>query len=83
MFPFSTVSVFFLENLSSLPNKVIYCVGPPGAIYYFGPPPLGSARVPCPPYMVPYHLSPGVPVPHSPVVERKANIVKQIEYYFR
>ncbi|KAL8055646.1 hypothetical protein ABFX02_04G069000 [Erythranthe guttata] len=56
--------------------------GPPGAIYYFPAAPLGYPR-PYPPYLVPYPLSPGVPVPSSPIVALRANVVKQIEYYFR
>ncbi|GFP94235.1 la-related protein 1a [Phtheirospermum japonicum] len=56
--------------------------GPPGAIYYFPAAPPGSVRVPYPPVLVPYPLSPGVHMPPSPMLALRANIVKQIEYYF-
>ncbi|KAI3461183.1 hypothetical protein Pfo_017846 [Paulownia fortunei] len=56
--------------------------GPPGAIYYYPAAPPGSVRVPYPPFLVPYPLSPGVPMPPSPTIALRANIVKQIEYYF-
>ncbi|XP_011090202.1 la-related protein 1A isoform X1 [Sesamum indicum] len=56
--------------------------GPPGAIYYYPPAPPAFVRVPYPPFLVPCPFSPGVPMPPSPVVALKANIIKQIEYYF-
>ncbi|KAL2535958.1 la-related protein 1A-like [Forsythia ovata] len=55
--------------------------GPPGALYYFPAPP-GPVRVPYPPFVVQYPFNPGVPMPPSPMLALKANIVKQIEYYF-
>ncbi|KAI3450077.1 hypothetical protein Pfo_006742 [Paulownia fortunei] len=55
--------------------------GPPGAIYYFPAAP-GSVRLPYPPVLVPYPLSPGVQMPPPPIIALRANIVKQIEYYF-
>ncbi|KAL2238521.1 UNVERIFIED_CONTAM: La-related protein 1A [Sesamum indicum] len=61
----------------SLPNKVIYDTGPPGTFYYFP----GAVRIPYSPVLVPYTLGPGVLIPHSTIALR-ANIVKQIEYYF-
>ncbi|KAG8388908.1 hypothetical protein BUALT_Bualt02G0174200 [Buddleja alternifolia] len=54
--------------------------GHPGICFYPAPP--GYVRVPGPPFLVPYHLSPGVPMPTSPTIALRANIVKQIEYYF-
>ncbi|KAL0390750.1 UNVERIFIED_CONTAM: La-related protein 1A [Sesamum calycinum] len=56
--------------------------GPPGAIYYYPPAPPAFVRVPYPPFLVPCPLGPGVPMPPSPAVALKANIMKQIEYYF-
>ncbi|XP_057802054.1 la-related protein 1A isoform X2 [Salvia miltiorrhiza] len=56
--------------------------GPPGTVYYFPAPPSGSVRVPYPPVFVPHPLSSGIPMPPSPVIALRANIVKQIEYYF-
>ncbi|KAG8371040.1 hypothetical protein BUALT_Bualt13G0045600 [Buddleja alternifolia] len=55
--------------------------GQPGAICYLPVPPPGSVRVPYQPYFVPYPLNPGLPMP-SPEIALKADIVKQIEYYF-
>ncbi|KAK6164047.1 hypothetical protein DH2020_000911 [Rehmannia glutinosa] len=55
--------------------------GPPGAIYYFPAAPSGSIRAPYAPVLVPYPLSPGGQMP-PPIVALRANIVKQIEYYF-
>ncbi|XP_057782185.1 la-related protein 1A-like [Salvia miltiorrhiza] len=56
--------------------------GPPGAFIYYPAVPPGSVRVPYPPYLVPYPLSPGVPVSPPPTIALRARIVKQIEYYF-
>ncbi|XP_051120482.1 la-related protein 1A-like [Andrographis paniculata] len=56
--------------------------GPPGAIYYHPAAPPGSVRVPYLPYLVPYPLSPGFPMPPSPNAALRANVLKQIEYYF-
>ncbi|KAL3653288.1 hypothetical protein CASFOL_002969 [Castilleja foliolosa] len=56
--------------------------GPPGAIFYFPVAPPGSVRVPYPPVLVQYPLSPGVHMPPSPMLALRANIIKQIEYYF-
>ncbi|KAL8527335.1 hypothetical protein ACS0TY_005267 [Phlomoides rotata] len=56
--------------------------GHPGVVYYFPAAPSGSGRVPYPPVLVPYPFSPGVPMPSSPIIAMKADIVKQIEYYF-
>ncbi|PIN09426.1 hypothetical protein CDL12_17987 [Handroanthus impetiginosus] len=56
--------------------------GPPGAIHYYPPPPQGFVRVPYQQVLVPYSYSPGVPMSPSPVEAMKANVVKQIEYYF-
>ncbi|KAH6834289.1 hypothetical protein C2S53_004652 [Perilla frutescens var. hirtella] len=55
--------------------------GPPGAIYYYPAVP-PAVRVPYPPFLVPYPLSPGVPAPPTPTITLGASIVKQIEYYF-
>ncbi|KAH6814283.1 LA RNA-binding protein [Perilla frutescens var. frutescens] len=56
--------------------------GPPGAVYYFPAAPSGTVRVPYPPVFVPYPLSSAIPMPPSPAIALRANIVKQIEYYF-
>lgn len=56
--------------------------GPPGAIYYIPPAPPGSVRVPYPPILVPHPLNSGATVLPSPTFTLRANIVKQIEYYF-
>ncbi|XP_073283796.1 la-related protein 1A-like [Primulina huaijiensis] len=59
--------------------------GPPGVICYFPaapPSPPSFVRVPYPPFLVPYSPSFGVPMPPSPTIALKANIVRQIEYYF-
>lgn len=56
--------------------------GAPGAIYYHPAAPPGSVRAPYPPFLVPYPLSPGIPMPPLPIVALRANILKQIEYYF-
>ncbi|XP_075484213.1 la-related protein 1A-like [Primulina tabacum] len=57
--------------------------GPPGVICYFPAAPPSFVRVPYPPYLVPYSPSFGVPMPPpSPTIALKANIVRQIEYYF-
>ncbi|KAK4419682.1 La-related protein 1A [Sesamum alatum] len=55
--------------------------GPPGTFYYFPAAPAGAVRIPYSPVLVPYTLGPGVLMPHSTIALR-ANIVKQIEYYF-
>ncbi|KAL0435278.1 UNVERIFIED_CONTAM: La-related protein 1A [Sesamum radiatum] len=55
--------------------------GPPGTFYYFPAGPAGGVRMPYPPVLVPYTLGPGVLMPHSTIALR-ANVVKQIEYYF-
>ncbi|CAA2968364.1 Hypothetical predicted protein [Olea europaea subsp. europaea] len=56
--------------------------GPPGALYYFPAAHPGPVRVPYPPFVVQYPFNPGVLMPPSPMLALKANIVKQIEYYF-
>ncbi|KZV30589.1 la-related protein 1-like [Dorcoceras hygrometricum] len=56
--------------------------GPPGVICYFPAAPPSFVRVPYPPFLVPYAPSFGVPMPPSPTIALKANIVRQIEYYF-
>ncbi|XP_041989522.1 la-related protein 1A-like isoform X1 [Salvia splendens] len=56
--------------------------GPPGAFFYYPAAPPGSVRIPYPPFLVPYPLSPGVPVSPTPMITLRASIVKQIEYYF-
>ncbi|KAL3850200.1 hypothetical protein ACJIZ3_012082 [Penstemon smallii] len=76
--PFIRPPVFGPTGFADGPNFS----GPPGAIYYFPAAPPGSVRVPYPPFLVPYPLSPGVPVPPSPTIALRANIVKQIDYYF-
>ncbi|CAI9785795.1 unnamed protein product [Fraxinus pennsylvanica] len=59
-----------------------YFPGPPGALYYFPAAPPGPVRVPYPPFVVQYPFNPGVLMPSSPMINLKADIVKQIEYYF-
>ncbi|GER54738.1 La-related protein [Striga asiatica] len=56
--------------------------GPPGTIYYYPAPPPGSVRLQYPPFVVPFPVNPGVPMPPSPAMALRAGIVKQIEYYF-
>ncbi|XP_047979897.1 la-related protein 1A isoform X4 [Salvia hispanica] len=56
--------------------------GPPGAFIYYTAAPPGSVRIPYPPFLVPYPLSPGVPISPTPMITLRASIVKQIEYYF-
>lgn len=55
----------------------------PASLYYLPPPPAGSIRGPHPPRFIPPSLSPGAPMPPSEIQALRANIVKQIEYYFR
>uniref|UniRef100_A0A2P2J1L9 La-related protein 1A-like isoform X1 n=1 Tax=Rhizophora mucronata TaxID=61149 RepID=A0A2P2J1L9_RHIMU len=63
----------------------VFMIGPtlPGPpMCYLPAPPPGSFRGPHPPRFIPYPLNLGVPV-HSPeMLALRANIVKQIEYYF-
>lgn len=53
-----------------------------GPAYYLPPAPTGSIRGPHPRF-IPPSLSPGAPIPPSETQALRANIVKQIEYYFR
>ncbi|XP_022898362.1 la-related protein 1A-like isoform X2 [Olea europaea var. sylvestris] len=59
-----------------------YFPGPPGALCYVPAAPQGSVRVPYSPFVVQYPFNPGVLMPPSPVINLKADIIKQIEYYF-
>ncbi|KAK8352654.1 hypothetical protein V6Z12_A05G108300 [Gossypium hirsutum] len=58
--------------------------GPPvqGAVYYMPVAPPGSIRGPHPPCFVPYPMNPGTAMFPPETVTLRANIVKQIEYYF-
>ncbi|XP_039004700.1 la-related protein 1A-like [Hibiscus syriacus] len=59
-------------------------VGPnfPGAVYYVPVAPPGSVREPHPPPFVPCPMNPGTAMFPPEIVILRANIVKQIEYYF-
>ncbi|KAK2640995.1 hypothetical protein Ddye_022758 [Dipteronia dyeriana] len=62
-----------------------YMIGPsfPGPAFCYVPiPPPGSIRGAHPPRFVPYPINPGAPMIPPEAVSLKANIVKQIEYYF-
>ncbi|XP_017607235.1 la-related protein 1A-like isoform X2 [Gossypium arboreum] len=61
-----------------------FMVGPnfPGAVYYMPVAPPGSIRGPHPPRFVPYPMNPGTAMFPPETVTLRANIVKQIEYYF-
>ncbi|XP_057953426.1 la-related protein 1A isoform X2 [Malania oleifera] len=64
-----------------------FMVGPsfpgPASVYYLPAPlPPGSIRGPHPPRFIPQPLAPGPPMLQPETVALKANIVKQIEYYF-
>ncbi|PPD86819.1 hypothetical protein GOBAR_DD16216 [Gossypium barbadense] len=61
-----------------------FMVGPnfPGAIYYMPVAPPGSIRGLHPPRFVPYPMNPGTAMFPPETVTLRANIVKQIEYYF-
>ncbi|KAL1098521.1 hypothetical protein V6Z11_D05G105600 [Gossypium hirsutum] len=61
-----------------------FMVGPnfPGAIYYMPVAPPGSIRGLHPPCFVPYPMNPGTAMFPPETVTLRANIVKQIEYYF-
>ncbi|KAG4198683.1 hypothetical protein ERO13_A05G101900v2 [Gossypium hirsutum] len=61
-----------------------FMVGPnfPGAVYYMPVAPPGSIRGPHPPCFVPYPMNPGTAMFPPETVTLRANIVKQIEYYF-
>ncbi|XP_022729264.1 la-related protein 1A-like isoform X2 [Durio zibethinus] len=61
-----------------------FMVGPsfPGGVYYVPIAPSGSVRGPHPPRFVPYPINPGSVVFPPETVTLRANIVKQIEYYF-
>lgn len=72
-----------MEFALTVRDEVICSTGPPGTVYYFPAAPSGSVRVPFPPVFVPHPLSSGMPMPPLPVVALRANLVKQIEYYFR
>ncbi|XP_024968643.1 la-related protein 1A isoform X1 [Cynara cardunculus var. scolymus] len=56
--------------------------GPPGSIVYLPALPPFSVRGPHPPFIVPHPSSPGIPVLPSQTQALRANITKQIEYYF-
>ncbi|XP_022752836.1 la-related protein 1A isoform X2 [Durio zibethinus] len=61
-----------------------FMVGPsfPGAVCYVPIASPGSVRGPHPPRFVPYHINPGTAMFSPETVTLRANIVKQIEYYF-
>ncbi|OMO91478.1 hypothetical protein COLO4_18350 [Corchorus olitorius] len=61
-----------------------FMVGPsfPGAVCYVPVAPQGSVRGPHPPRFVPYPINSGTAVFPPELVTLRANIVKQIEYYF-
>ncbi|KAK6246928.1 hypothetical protein QUC31_018493 [Theobroma cacao] len=61
-----------------------FMVGPsfPGAVCYMPIPPPGSIRGPHPPRFVPYPINPGTAMYPPETATLRANIVKQIEYYF-
>ncbi|XWS28942.1 hypothetical protein CRYUN_Cryun25bG0115000 [Craigia yunnanensis] len=61
-----------------------FMVGPsfPGAVCYVPIAPPGSIRGPHPPRFVPYPINPGTGMFPPETVTLRANIVKQIEYYF-
>ncbi|XP_038720328.1 la-related protein 1A-like isoform X1 [Tripterygium wilfordii] len=62
-----------------------FMVGPgfPGApVCYLPVSPSGSARGSHPPHVVPYPMDPGAPMLSQETLALRANIVKQIEYYF-
>ncbi|KAL4277943.1 hypothetical protein GQ457_03G044030 [Hibiscus cannabinus] len=61
-----------------------FMAGPnfPGVVYYVPVPPPGSARGPHPPRFVPYPMNTGTAMFPPEIVTLRANIVKQIEYYF-
>ncbi|KAL3828670.1 hypothetical protein ACJIZ3_017472 [Penstemon smallii] len=75
MRPFARPPTFGPTGYAGGPN----IPGPPGAFYCLPAALPGSVRVPYPPFLVPH---PGVPVPTSPIIALRTNIVKQIEYYF-
>ncbi|XP_038706584.1 la-related protein 1A-like isoform X2 [Tripterygium wilfordii] len=54
--------------------------GPP--VYYLPVSPSGSARGSHRPHVVPYPMDPGAPMLSQETLALRANIVKQIEYYF-
>lgn len=58
-----------------------YHTGPP--ICYVPVAPLGSLRGPHPPPFIPYPMNPGAPVLPQDTLALRANVVRQIEYYFR
>lgn len=61
-----------------------FMVGPsfPGPVCFMPVPPPGAIRGPHPPRFVPYQINVGAPVVGPETLALKANIVKQIEYYF-
>lgn len=59
----------------------IYNTG--AAVCYVPIAPPGSIRGPHPPRFFPYPMNPGAPMLSPEMLTLKANIVKQIEYYFR
>ncbi|KAE8733789.1 hypothetical protein F3Y22_tig00000991pilonHSYRG00184 [Hibiscus syriacus] len=61
-----------------------FMIGPsyPGAVCYVPIAPPGSIRGPHPPRFVPYPINPETNVLPPEMVTLRANIVKQIEYYF-
>uniref|UniRef100_A0A5B7AK57 Putative la-related protein 1A n=1 Tax=Davidia involucrata TaxID=16924 RepID=A0A5B7AK57_DAVIN len=56
--------------------------GGPGSIYYLSAAPPGSIRVPYSPRFVPHPLNSGTSMLPPETLALRANIVKQIEYYF-
>ncbi|XP_059625073.1 la-related protein 1A [Cornus florida] len=56
--------------------------GPPGSVYYLPAAAPGSIRIPYPAHFVPHILNSGNSKLPSETLALRANIVKQIEYYF-
>lgn len=69
---------FSLFQWGHMSNRIVYDTGQP--VYYYPP---GVVILPYPSFIAPYPSSPGVPMPPSPTISLRANVVKQIEYYFR
>lgn len=54
-----------------------------GPVCYVPVAPPGSIRGPHPPRFIPYPINPGAAVVPPDTLALRANIVKQIDYYFR
>lgn len=74
-----SILVFFLGVRVQL--TFYYCYA--GPVCFMPVPPPGAIRGPHPPRFVPYQINVGAPVVGPETLALKANIVKQIEYYFR